>query len=121
MDGELGNCWPSSLASCSLLVQPRTAPGSRHASIDNDPDRGGYPGGGLPRPTGPDETMRDDLKPGNTFPDFTLPNQEGKALSLSEAMKGWPVLLTFKQRLAVCRPAGRSGNSPGHAHHFLKA
>ncbi len=41
--------------------------------------------------------MRDDLRPGNPFPDFSLPDQTGKELSLSALMNGWPVVLTFNR------------------------
>ena len=44
-----------------------------------------------------DRTMREDLKPGNPFPDFRLPNQDGTEVSLSELMGGWPVVLTFNR------------------------
>ena len=41
--------------------------------------------------------MREDLKPGNTFPDFRLPDQTGAEGSLIERMNGWPVVLTFNR------------------------
>ena len=41
--------------------------------------------------------MREDLKPGNPFPDFSLPDQSGKEVSLSESMNGWPMVLTFNR------------------------
>ena len=41
--------------------------------------------------------MREDLKPGKPFPDFNLPDQAGKDVSLSEATNGWPVVLTFNR------------------------
>ena len=41
--------------------------------------------------------MREDLKPGNLFPDFRLPDQDGREVSLSELMGGWPVVLTFNR------------------------
>ncbi len=41
--------------------------------------------------------MREDLKPGNPFPDFRLPNQDGTEVSLSDLMGGWPVVLTFNR------------------------
>jgi len=34
--------------------------------------------------------MREDLKPGNVFTDFGLPNHVGKMVRLSEYMDGWP-------------------------------
>ena len=57
----------------------------------------GKPGSALLQPFYLSETMREDLKPGNSFPDFSLPDQAGKDLSLSEAMNGWPVVLTFNR------------------------
>ena len=41
--------------------------------------------------------MRDDLRPGNPFPDFSLPDHTGKEVSLSTLMNGWPVVLTFNR------------------------
>ena len=41
--------------------------------------------------------MREDLRPGNHFPDFSLPDQTGKEVSLSTLMNGWPVVLTFNR------------------------
>ena len=41
--------------------------------------------------------MLEDLKPGNTFPDFRLPNQDGAEVGLSELMAGWPLVLTFNR------------------------
>ena len=41
--------------------------------------------------------MREDLRPGSSFPDFSLPDQTGKEVSLSTLMKGWPVVLTFNR------------------------
>jgi peroxiredoxin len=39
--------------------------------------------------------MRDDLRPGNQFPDVRLPETTGKELSLSEVAKAQPLVLAF--------------------------
>ena len=39
--------------------------------------------------------MRDDLVPGNTFPDIRLPEHTGRELSLGEIAKGQPLVLCF--------------------------
>ena len=39
--------------------------------------------------------MRDDLKPGNTFPDFELPDENGEVMKLSALMAGMPTALIF--------------------------
>jgi len=36
-----------------------------------------------------------DLKPGNKFPDFVLPNHDGNVMKLSQRMRGWPTILVF--------------------------
>jgi peroxiredoxin len=36
-----------------------------------------------------------DLKPGNKFPDFELPDQDGKIQKLSRHMRGWPTIIVF--------------------------
>lgn len=41
--------------------------------------------------------MRNDLKPGNSFPDFTLNDHTGTPQSLSGLMDGWPTVLTFNR------------------------
>ena len=41
--------------------------------------------------------MREDLKPGNPFPDLSLPNQDGELVQLSRIMRGWPTILTFNR------------------------
>lgn len=41
--------------------------------------------------------MRDDLKPGNAFPDFALPDQDGEMVKLSAFMNGKPLVLTFNR------------------------
>ena len=41
--------------------------------------------------------MKAELKPGNPFPDFTLPDQDGETASLKERMRGMPVVLTFNR------------------------
>lgn len=43
--------------------------------------------------------MREDLKPGNVFPDIELPNHEGQVVKLSEMMRGWPTIVTFARGL----------------------
>jgi hypothetical protein len=35
------------------------------------------------------------LRPGRVFPDFSLPDQDGKPARLSELMDGWPTALIF--------------------------
>ena len=42
-----------------------------------------------------DLPMRDDLKVGNKFPDFELPNHEGEKQKLSEILRGFPGALIF--------------------------
>ncbi len=39
--------------------------------------------------------MRNDLAPGNLFPDIELPNQDGQVVKLSELMGGWPTAVVF--------------------------
>ena len=39
--------------------------------------------------------IRADLKPGNLFPDFELPDHEGAERRLSALMEGWPTILVF--------------------------
>jgi peroxiredoxin len=39
--------------------------------------------------------MREDLKPGNKFPNFELPDQDGETLQLSQRMRGWPLIVVF--------------------------
>ena len=41
--------------------------------------------------------MRQDLKPGNQFPDFTLPDHNGQEVQLGQLMGGWPTVLTFNR------------------------
>ncbi len=41
--------------------------------------------------------MRADLKPGARFPDFELPDHQGKPAKLSELMADKPVVLTFNR------------------------
>jgi len=41
--------------------------------------------------------MREDLKPGNVFPDFELPNHANKTIRLSEYVNGWPTILIFSR------------------------
>jgi peroxiredoxin len=41
--------------------------------------------------------MRADLKPGNQFPDFELPDQDGGMVRLSDFMGGKPLALTFNR------------------------
>lgn len=41
--------------------------------------------------------MREDLKPGNPFPDFELPDQAGNRVKLSEYLNGMPTALTFNR------------------------
>lgn len=39
--------------------------------------------------------LRKDLQPGNPFPDFKLPDQDGMVQKLSDLMGGWPTILVF--------------------------
>ena len=41
--------------------------------------------------------MRDDLKPGNGFPDFELPDQDDQPAKLSTLMGGMPTALIFNR------------------------
>jgi len=40
-------------------------------------------------------TMRDDLKVGNQFPDFELPDHKGTQRRLSQLLRGFPGALIF--------------------------
>ena len=42
-------------------------------------------------------TMRDDLKPGNTFPDIELPNHDKETVTLSSLVRGFPTVLVFSR------------------------
>ena len=44
-----------------------------------------------------EETMREDLKPGNPFPEFELAIAYGEVVSLSKLMAGMPTVLTFNR------------------------
>lgn len=41
--------------------------------------------------------MRDDLKPGNKFPDIELPNQDKETVKLSALIRGFPTVLVFSR------------------------
>lgn len=41
--------------------------------------------------------MRTDLKPGNLFPDFTLPDHNGHPVTLSKFIGGFPTILVFSR------------------------
>ena len=41
--------------------------------------------------------MREDLKSGNPFPDFSLPNTMKEMVTLSEYMGGMPTVVTFNR------------------------
>jgi peroxiredoxin len=43
--------------------------------------------------------MRDDLTPGNLFPDIELPDNTGAVVKLSDLMRGWPTIVTFGRGL----------------------
>ena len=47
------------------------------------------------RACGEDSFMRDDLSPENTFPDFELPDHDGRPVRLSALMGGWPTAVVF--------------------------
>ncbi len=44
-----------------------------------------------------DYPMDPDLKVGNTFPDFELPDHDSKAQKLSELIRGFPTVLIFSR------------------------
>ncbi len=44
-----------------------------------------------------DYPMHQDLKVGNTFPDFELPDQDGESRKLSELIRGFPTVLIFSR------------------------
>ena len=39
--------------------------------------------------------IREDLKPGNIFPDFELADQHGTMRKLNDLMRGWPTIVVF--------------------------
>jgi peroxiredoxin len=39
--------------------------------------------------------IRQDLKPGNLFPDIELPDQGGQSRALSQLMRRFPTIVTF--------------------------
>jgi peroxiredoxin len=41
--------------------------------------------------------MRDDLLPGNKFPDIELPNQDNEAVKLSNIIRGFPTAVVFSR------------------------
>jgi peroxiredoxin len=41
--------------------------------------------------------MRDNLRPGEQFPDIELPNDEGKPTRLSGLMGGFPTVVVFSR------------------------
>ncbi len=41
--------------------------------------------------------MHPDLKVGNTFPDFELPDQDDKSQKLSKLIRGFPTVLIFSR------------------------
>jgi hypothetical protein len=41
--------------------------------------------------------MRDDLKPGNKFPDIALPNHDKETVTLSSLVRGFPTVLVFSR------------------------
>ncbi len=44
-----------------------------------------------------DYPMHPDLKPGAKFPDFELPDQNGKPQQLSKLIRGFPTVLIFSR------------------------
>ncbi len=44
-----------------------------------------------------DYQMHPDLKVGNTFPDFELPDQDDKSQKLSKLIRGFPTVLIFSR------------------------
>ena len=49
-----------------------------------------------------------ELKVGNTFLEFELPDQDGKSQKLSELIRGFPTVLIFS-RGYYCPPEDRTG------------
>jgi len=41
--------------------------------------------------------MRDDLRPGNKFPDIELPNHDKEVVKLSSLMRGFPTVVVFSR------------------------
>jgi len=41
--------------------------------------------------------MRDDLKPGNKFPDIELPNHNKEMVKLASIIRGFPTLVVFSR------------------------
>jgi peroxiredoxin len=41
--------------------------------------------------------MREDLRPGSTFPDIELPNQDNEPVRLSSLMRGFPTIVAFSR------------------------
>jgi peroxiredoxin len=41
--------------------------------------------------------MRDDLRPGNQFPDIELPDHDEERVSLSSLMRGFPTVVVFSR------------------------
>ena len=39
--------------------------------------------------------IREDLVPGNKFPNFELPDQDGNVMQLSQFMRGFPTVVVF--------------------------
>ena len=52
----------------------------------------------IAKPRGKERTtMRDDLKPGNKFPDIALPNHDKETVTLSSLVRGFPTVLVFSR------------------------
>ena len=63
--------------------------------------------------------MRDDLTPGNPFPDIRLPDTTGRVTALSEIARGQPLVLAFvrgwwcpKEQVANAEPRRPPGGAP---------
>ena len=41
--------------------------------------------------------MREELRPGNHFPDIELPDQDEKLVQLSSLMRGFPTVVVFSR------------------------
>jgi peroxiredoxin len=41
--------------------------------------------------------MRDELRPGNKFPEIELPNQENETIGLTSLMRGFPTAVVFSR------------------------
>ena len=52
--------------------------------------------------------MRDDLRPGNKFPDIELPNQDKEMVKLSSLIRGFPTIVVSFHEAIIARKIGAS-------------